>query len=113
MSVETGRRTIHHRSPTSLQAPNWTPDGEALIYNSGGLLYRFDLATKTPKAIDTGFADDNNNDHVLSPDGTRLGISHHAEAHDGASIIYTVPIEGGHADSGDAKRALLPARLVA
>ena len=95
MSVETGRRTIHHRSPTSLQAPNWTPDGEALIYNSGGLLYRFDLATKTPKAIDTGFADDNNNDHVLSPDGTRLGISHHAEAHDGASIIYTVPVEGG------------------
>ncbi|PSQ85926.1 MAG: biopolymer transporter TolR [Bacteroidetes bacterium QS_3_64_15] len=95
MTVETGRRTIHHRSPTSLQAPNWTPDGEALIYNSGGLLYRFDLATKAPEAIDTGFADANNNDHVISSDGTRLGISHHAEAHDGTSIIYTVPIEGG------------------
>jgi len=95
MNVQTGRRTIQHRSPTSLQAPNWTPDGRALIYNQKGLLYRFDLATKTPEEIDTGFADDNNNDHVLSFDGTRLGISHHADEHDGASIIYTVPIEGG------------------
>lgn len=95
MNVETGRRTIQHRSSGSLQAPNWTPDGHALIYNSGGLLYRFDLETKTPEVIDTGFADENNNDHVISFDGTRLGISHHAEAHDGASIIYAVPIEGG------------------
>jgi TolB protein len=95
MSVETGRRTVQHRSPNSLQAPNWTPDDEALIYNSGGLLYRFDRATKTPEVIDTGFADDNNNDHVLSFDGTRLGISHHAEKHDGASIVYTVPVDGG------------------
>lgn len=95
MNVETGRRTIQKRSPTSLQAPNWTPDGQALIYNSHGLLYRFDLDEQTPEEIDTGFADENNNDHVISFDGTRLGISHHADEHDGASIIYTVPIEGG------------------
>jgi hypothetical protein len=95
LNVETGHRTLLHRSPESLQAPNWTPDDAALIYNSNGLLYRFDLDTQTPEEIDTGFADANNNDHVLSFDGTQLGISHHAEAHDGASIIYTVPVEGG------------------
>jgi len=95
LDVATGHRTVLHRSPESLQAPNWTPDDEALIYNHDGLLYRFDLATHTPRVIDTGFADANNNDHVLSFDGTQLGISHHPEEHDGASIIYTVPVEGG------------------
>ena len=95
MDVETGHRTVVHREARSLQAPNWTLDGEALIYNSEGRLYRFDLATRTPKEIDTGFADQNNNDHVLSFDGTTLGISHAAEEHDGASTIYTVPVEVG------------------
>lgn len=95
LDVTTGHRTRLHRSPESLQAPNWTPDDEALIYNSNGLLHRFDLDTKTPEVIDTGFANANNNDHVLTFDGTRIGISHHAEGHDGSSIIYTVPVAGG------------------
>ncbi|MEF8940521.1 MAG: biopolymer transporter TolR [Salinivenus sp.] len=95
MAVETGHRTVVHREARSLQAPNWTLDGRALIYNSEGRLYRFNLKTRTPKEIDTGFADNLNNDHVLSFDGSTLGISHGADEHDGASIIYTVPVEGG------------------
>lgn len=95
MDVRSGHRTVVHREPRSLQAPNWTLDGESLIYNSEGLLYRFNLETRTPREIDTGFADDNNNDHVLSFDGEQLGISHHPEEHDGNSIIYTVPVDGG------------------
>jgi Tol biopolymer transport system component len=95
MTVESGHRTVVHRAPRSLQAPNWTLDGGALIYNSEGRLYRFDLATGTPEEIDTGFADQNNNDHVLSFDGSTLGISHASDEHGGASIIYTVPVEGG------------------
>jgi Tol biopolymer transport system component len=95
LNVDSGHRRVVHRSDESLQAPNWTPDDEALIYNSNGLLYRFDRATQTADVIDTGFADANNNDHVLSFDGTQMGISHHAAEHDGASIIYTVPTEGG------------------
>lgn len=95
MNVESGHRTIVHEEARSLQAPNWTPDGESLIYNSEGRLYRFNLASETPEEIDTGFADQNNNDHVLSFDGEQIGISHHSEDHDGNSIIYTVPIEGG------------------
>ena len=95
LDVESGRRRILHRSPESLQAPNWTPDGRTLIYNKGGLLYRFDLQNGTPEVLDTGFADNNNNDHVLSFDGSRIGITHHAEEQGGTPIIYTLPAEGG------------------
>lgn len=95
MDVETGLRTVLYTSPKSLQAPNWTLDGKALIYNSEGLLYRFDLETRQPTVINTGFADRHNNDHVLSFDGKMLGISHHSAEDDGQSIIYTVPVGGG------------------
>jgi Tol biopolymer transport system component len=66
-----------------------------LIYNSNGRLYRFDLATKTPTVIDTGFATSNNNDHVLSFDGKMIAISHHSAEDGNNSIVYTLPIEGG------------------
>ena len=83
-----------HTSPDSLQAPNWTNDGKALIYNSKGRLYRFDLKGKTPVVpaeINTDFATNNNNDHVLSFDGKMLAISHHAKEDENRSIIYVVP----------------------
>jgi hypothetical protein len=95
MDVESGDRRILYQVDDSFQAPNWTPDGEALIYVHNGLLYRFDLARQRPDVIDTGFATRNNNDHVLSFDGRMLGISHHSEDHEGRSVIYTVPVEGG------------------
>ena len=93
--LETGLRKVIHRSPLSLQAPNWSPDGRYLVYNSEGLLYRFDLEFRIPELIPSGFATSNNNDHVISFDGKKLGISHHAEEEDGRSIIYTIPIMGG------------------
>lgn len=95
LDVASGHRKIIHRSPESLQAPNWTPDGRALIYNSNGRLYRFDLGRKTSAPIDTGFATRNNNDHVLSFDGKMIGISHHSREDGNKSIVYTVPVGGG------------------
>ena len=95
LDVESGKRKIIYRSLESLQAPNWTPDGKALIYNSNGQLYRFDLESNSPKIIDTDFAINNNNDHVLSFNGKMLGISHHSKADENKSIIYTVLIRGG------------------
>lgn len=95
LDVDSGRRHIVYRSPAVCEAPNWTPDSAALIYNSGGRLYRFDLAIRTPTLIDTGFATRNNNDHVLSFDGTTIGISHHSAVDDNASIVYTLPVQGG------------------
>jgi Tol biopolymer transport system component len=95
LEVASGKRTIIHHSDRSLQAPNWTPDGKALIYNEDGLMYRFDLETGAATQIDTAFATTNNNDHVLSFDGRMLGISHHSKDHGGASIVYVLPVEGG------------------
>jgi Tol biopolymer transport system component len=96
MDVENGERTVVFQSPRSLQAPNWTADGKALIYNSEGLLYRFDLAAGAPSVLETGSAKDNNNDHVLSFDGQWIGISHHSPDDGGESIIYVLPAAGGN-----------------
>ena len=94
LDLETRNRRIVYRAPEALQAPNWTTDGSALIYNAGGRLYRFDLETRMPRPIDTGGIVRNNNDHVISFDGTKLGISS-ASPEGESSVVYTVPIEGG------------------
>jgi TolB protein len=84
-----GREVIH-----------WTPDGKALLYNTSGRsegrgrIVRFDLATRQAVPIDTGTNVRNNNDHVLSFDGTQLAISDQS-APGGQSAIYVLPAQGG------------------
>ncbi|MGW8315002.1 MAG: TolB family protein [Bacteroidales bacterium] len=95
MDIETGHRRILAGAEGSWQAPNWTPDDRTLIYNADGLLYNFDLATGTSSVLATGFANNNNNDHVISFDGRQIAISHHTEEDNGQSVIYTLPLEGG------------------
>jgi Tol biopolymer transport system component len=95
LDVASGNATIVHSYRGSFQAPNWTPDGKALIYAQEGRLLRFALASRSTDTINTGFATRNNNDHVLSFDGRMLGISNHAVEDSGASIVYTVPVGGG------------------
>lgn len=94
LDVHSGHRQVIYQAPTIFEAPNWTTDGQALIYNSGGLLYRFDLGTRQPVVIDTGTVVQNNNDHVISFDGTMLAISSR-DPEVKSSVIYTVPITGG------------------
>lgn len=94
MDVETGLRRMIFTSAHSIQAPNWTPDGKYLIFNSGGLLYRYDLHTGNIGVLNTGFARSNNNDHVLTFDGTLLGISHHSSDEGGNSAIFYLPASG-------------------
>ena len=77
-----------------IEAPNWSKDGKYLVYNSEGRIFRFDLETKESAQIPTGFAGNCNNDHVLSPDGCAIAVSHHTKE-DGQSRIYTVPLSGG------------------
>ena len=88
----TDRRTVKV-FPARVEAPNWTKDN-FLIYNGSGLLYRIPIAGGDPVAIDTGFANRNNNDHGISPDGKLLAISDQSQERR-RSIIYTVPITGG------------------
>lgn len=92
--VTTGQRTIVAELDYLIEAPNWTPDGKALVYNSNGRIFRIDLETKAITEIDSDFVNDCNNDHVLSSDGKQLAVSH-ATREDGQSRIYTLPITGG------------------
>lgn len=102
LDIESGQRQIVQLA-RHLQSANWTVDGKALIYNSGGLLYRFDLMEKTSTIIDTGPITQNSNDHVLSFDGTMLAISSRS-AEDNVSIVYTVPTGGKR--NGSRRKAL-------
>lgn len=92
--LDTQRREILAEFDSVIEAPNWSRDGRFLLYNGGGRIYRFDLETRTCTAIDTGFATACNNDHVLSPDGRTLAISHMTRE-DSLSRIYTLPVTGG------------------
>lgn len=95
LDIGTGQRKLIYQSPHSIQAPNWTPDGKALVYNRNGLLYRFDLKKNQPTLIPSDFANRNNNDHVISFSGKMLAISHHSQTDSQRSIIYTLPVTGG------------------
>jgi len=101
LEVDSGKLEMIHKSGQPFEAPNWMRDGKALIFNGSGRsnnrghLYRFDLQEKKSVLINTDFANRNNNDHVLSFDGSILGISHHSTNHSGQSAIFTVPATGG------------------
>lgn len=95
MDRESGRREFLAGTTGCWEAPNWTHDGKSLVFNAGGLLYRFDLETLSSEILPTGFANRNNNDHVISFDGTQLAISHHSSEDNGQSVVYTIPAGGG------------------
>lgn len=95
MDVLSGRREVVFSAPNSLQAPNWLPDDKGLIYNSEGLIYRLDFATKKPAVLNTDFVKQNNNDHVISFDGKMLGLSSSSGEEEYGSLVYTVPLTGG------------------
>lgn len=94
VDVHTGARSILKEFDYVIEAPNWTQDGRYLVYNSRGRVYTYELATGEIKEIDTGFAIDCNNDHVLSPDNAQIAVSHFTNK-DATSRIYILPFEGG------------------
>ncbi|WP_417582724.1 TolB family protein [Pelagibacterium sp.] len=73
-----------------IEAPNWTPDGQWLIFNAGGELWRIHAeGGYEPALIDTGTIREINNDHVVSPDGRTIYLSN------GDGHLYAAPIAGG------------------
>lgn len=91
VDVATGARTVLQEFDYIVEAPNWMPDGQRLLYNSQGSLWLFDLASKTSEKLDTGACNRCNNDHVLSPDGAQVGFSCGWPD----SQVYVVPLAGG------------------
>jgi dipeptidyl aminopeptidase/acylaminoacyl peptidase len=86
------RQAVYH-TLDHLEAPNWTRDGQFLLFNSNGRIFRLPVKGGKPVEIDTGFANRCNNDHGLSPDGMRLAISDQSQG--GKSLIYIVSVSGG------------------
>lgn len=94
IAIASTDRRVAHVSPTLFEAPNWTRDGKALLFNQSGLMYSFDLTTAKPTQITTTPQTHINNDHGLSPDGSQLAISDQSSS-DAASRIYILPTTGG------------------
>ena len=98
-------RRIRYTAPAAFEDPNWTPDGQALIFDQSGTLQRLVLDngvhpndSTIPRAtsstlIPTGQQTHINGDHGISPDGTLIAIGNGDP--DGGSRIYVVPATGG------------------
>jgi hypothetical protein len=91
--ASTDRRVVY-ATPGRIEAPNWTPDGQKLIFNREGRLERVPVSEGQPEILDTGFAQHCNNDHGISPDGHWLAISD-SSLENGDSQIYILPLAGG------------------
>ena len=75
-----------------LEAPNWAPDGQGLLLNGDGLLWRLDLQpTVQLRQVVIDSLPPINNDHVVDAERGLVYLS----ANDGH--IYVAPIEGGAA----------------
>jgi TolB protein len=96
MSVADGRRKVIRESAGRFEAPNWTTDGKKLLFNEEGSIYSMAAQGGHLEKLNTDFANNNNNDHVISFDGKMLAISHHREGMPGGgSSVYILPITGG------------------
>jgi TolB protein len=100
--ISSGDRQVVYFAPGRFEAPNWSRDGEYLLFNRNGHLEKLLSSGGKPEVLDTGFANHLNNDHGISPDATQLAISDNSQetksatgvpAHD--SLVYVVPIKGG------------------
>ena len=74
-----------------LEAPNWAPDGGALLLNGDGLLWRLSVEHGTLEQVVIESLPPINNDHVLDAPRGLIYLS----ANDGH--LYVAPIAGGEA----------------
>jgi Tol biopolymer transport system component len=90
LDIETERSIVIYDTLELIEAPNWTPDGQWLVYNGDGRLWRISPdGSDGPHRIPTAPVENLNNDHVIAPDGATVFIS----ANDGH--LYAVPVAGG------------------
>jgi Tol biopolymer transport system component len=96
MNVFDGKRKVIRESEGRFEAPNWMPDGKKLLFNENGSLYTISVDGGTPEKLNTGMADQINNDHGISFNGKMLAISHSRKGlPGGGSTVYVLPLAGG------------------
>ena len=98
MDVLTGKIDTIISIKAHFEAPNWHPDNY-LILNSKGKLYTLDLTTKKISELNTGTANQINNDHGISPDKRWVVISNN-DPKDSShkpykSALFILPVTGG------------------
>ena len=95
--TETDTHHVIKEFPFLIEAPNWTPDGEWLVVNKHGRLYKIAPDGSTDLVeINTGNINQCNNDHVISADGRWIYLSSNDPANkEWSSYVYKVPFEGG------------------
>ncbi|MGZ3298238.1 MAG: TolB family protein [Asticcacaulis sp.] len=91
--ASTYRAVVYHTAD-HIEAPNWTPDGKAFLFNSGGRLFSLPVGGGSPSPLNTGALHRLNNDHGLSKDGQWLAVSDQSEP-DNTSRVYVLPAAGG------------------
>ncbi len=92
--IDSGDRTAVYISAGRFEAPNWTRDGKAFLFNRDGRILRLPVSGGKPEIINTGFAIRCNNDHGISPDSSLLAISDQSQE-EHKSIVYVLPLAGG------------------
>jgi Tol biopolymer transport system component len=75
-----------------LEAPNWALQGDALILNGAGTLWRVPVDRPALEPIAIAGVPPLNNDHVLDPDGRHIFLSAYDDWH-----LYRAPLAGGTA----------------
>ncbi len=109
IDVESGVATLRNSSDTLLfEAPNWSPDGDSLVINGDGRLFRLPVAGHghghgeacgVLEEIDLGAIEEINNDHVISPDGRAAYVS----SEDGRIYAVGLGAAGAAAGGGSAR----------
>jgi Tol biopolymer transport system component len=87
MNADGSGRKVVLSTSRHIEAPNWSRDGSYLLVNSDGKLWKLPVSGGELELVPTGGVDKINNDHGVSPDGSRFAIS--------AGPIYLVPSAGG------------------
>lgn len=94
IAIDSADRSVAYLDQGRFEAPNWTRDGSAFLFNRNGRIERLPVNGGAPTVLDTGIAVRCNNDHGISPDATQLAISDNSQE-DHESLVYIVPIGGG------------------
>ena len=91
LDIETNEVTELKRFDHLIEAPFFRGENE-LFYNENGKIFRLYPDSGAIDEIPTGECSHCNNDHVLSPDGKQLAVSHSPES-DWQSRIYIVGLD--------------------
>ncbi len=94
--IRTGERRALREFEGIIEAPNWLSDGDTIVYNAYGEIWKYSIAAGKAVKMDTAWCKSCNNDHVPSPDNQMLGLScAPKEGGDGVCKIHIVPMTGG------------------